>query len=84
MSASTMFNIAYGLKCDSSEDPLLIRTEKLLEAIIQAMRPTQFLVVSPLLAHGHDKSPDISSPEFIPSFEASSFLDAWRFVQEVG
>jgi hypothetical protein len=54
MLASTMFNIAYGLKCDSSEDPLLIRIEKLMEAVAQTALPTQFLVVSLLLTYAHD------------------------------
>jgi hypothetical protein len=45
MSASTMFNVAYGLGCDSSDDPTLIRMDKLLIAITQSAFPTQFLVV---------------------------------------
>jgi hypothetical protein len=60
MLASMMFNIAYGLRYDSNEDPLLIRMEKLLEAVVEAALPTQFLVVSLLLAYAHDRSPDLS------------------------
>jgi hypothetical protein len=83
MIASTMVNVAYGLRCDSSEDPLLIRMEKLMEAVIQAALPTQFLVVSLLLAYAYDRDTDFSSLECISGFQASSFLDAWRYFQEV-
>jgi hypothetical protein len=41
-----MLSVAYGLRCDSSDDPLLIRLEKFVGAIIQALLPTKFLVVS--------------------------------------
>jgi hypothetical protein len=82
MSGSTMFSIAYGLRCDSSEDPLFIRMEKVVEATTQAVLPTQFLVVSFLLAYVRDKSRS-SSLECISSFEASSCLDAWWLLQEV-
>jgi hypothetical protein len=46
MSGSTMLNVAYGLSCDSGDDPLLIRTERFMAALIEAMLPTKFLVVS--------------------------------------
>ena len=55
MLASTMVNVAYGLRCESSEDPFLIRIEKLMDAVIQAGMPTQFLVVSLLSAYAHDR-----------------------------
>jgi hypothetical protein len=41
-----MFDIAYGLRCDSSDDPLFIRMEKFTAAIIEGILPTKFLVVS--------------------------------------
>jgi hypothetical protein len=44
MSGSTMFNIAYGLRCDSNEDPMLTRMEELATAIDSI--PSRFLVVS--------------------------------------
>jgi hypothetical protein len=59
MLASAMVNIAYGLRCDSSEDPLLIRIEKLMTTVVQAALPSKFLVVSLLLAYTHDRSPDL-------------------------
>jgi hypothetical protein len=60
MLASAMVNIAYGLRCDSSEDPFLIRTGKLAAVVIEAALPTQFLVVSLLLAYADDRSPELS------------------------
>jgi hypothetical protein len=51
-----MLNVAYGLGCDSNEDPLLIRMEKLVATINEFSVPFRFLVVSLLLAYAHDKS----------------------------
>jgi hypothetical protein len=82
MSGSTMFNVAYGLECNSNDDPTLIRMEKLTTATIEVGGAAQFLFVSLLLAYVHDKSPDLTSLEYSSSFEACSFLDAWWFVQE--
>jgi hypothetical protein len=83
MAGSTMFNIAYGLKCDSNEDPLIIRTENYLPEISHAVSPTQFLVVSTLFQYTHDKSFDISNLiECVSSFEVSSFLVTRWIVQE--
>jgi hypothetical protein len=48
LAGSTMFNVAYGLGCDSKDDPTLVRMERLLTAVTQATFPTQFLVVSVL------------------------------------
>ena len=80
-----MFNIAYGLRCDSNEDPLLIRTEKYLPEISHATSPTQFLVVSILFRYTQDSTYELTNLlECISSFEASSFLDARWFFQEVG
>jgi hypothetical protein len=45
-----MLNIAYGLSCDSGDDPLLIRMENFMTTITQAANPTKFLVVSLVLA----------------------------------
>ena len=41
-----MFDLAYGLRCDSSDDPILVRMDKLAAAIIEGALPTKFLVVS--------------------------------------
>jgi hypothetical protein len=41
-----MFDLAYGLRCDSSDDPLLIRMEKFFATLIEGAMPTKFLVVS--------------------------------------
>ena len=85
MSASTMFNVAYGLGCDSNDDPTLIRMEKLVKAAIQSAFPTQFLVVSILFWSTHDEISEFTYLlEHLPSFEAPSFVDAWWFIQEVG
>jgi hypothetical protein len=85
MLASTMFNVAYGLECESDDDPRLVRLEKLVAAIIKSALPSQFLVVSILLSYTHDESFEFSNLlEHSPTFEAPSFLDAWWFVQEVG
>ena len=85
MTGSTMFNVAYGLGCDSNDDPTLIRMEKLSTAIIQSALPTQFLVVSVPLWKTKDESLELAnSLEYVSIFEAPPFLDAWRFVQEVG
>jgi hypothetical protein len=51
-----MFSVAYGLRCDSNEDPMLTRMEKLLTALDQAVIRSKFLVVSFLLADAHNKS----------------------------
>ena len=78
-----MFNIAYGLKCDSSEDPLLIRTEKFLPELNHTAAPTQFLVVSILFRYNHDKSFEVANLlECITSFEVPSFLVARWIIQE--
>jgi hypothetical protein len=80
-----MFNVAYGLRCDSCDDPLLIRMERFMAAVIEAVLPTKFLVVSLPLAYMPDKCSHIrNSSEFISSFKAPSFLDAWWFFQAVG
>jgi hypothetical protein len=54
-----MFKLAYGLRCDSHDDPLLIRMEKLMAAITEAALPTKFLVVSLALAYAPDKCSNI-------------------------
>jgi hypothetical protein len=75
-----MFSIAYGFRCDSTDDPLLVRMETFVAAIAQALLPTKFLVVSLIFAYAPDKSSNIRNLlECISSFEASSFLDAWWF-----
>ena len=80
-----MFNIAYGLRCESGDDPLLIRMENFMAALIEGALPTKFLVVSLLLAYVPDKYSKVrNSLEYISSFEAPSFLDARWFFQEVG
>ena len=80
-----MFIVAYGLRCDSCDDPLLIRMEKLMAAVTEASLPTKFLVVSLALAYVLDKCSNIRKLlEYISSFEAPSFLDAWWLFQEVG
>jgi hypothetical protein len=85
MTGSTMLNVAYGLGCDSSDDPWLIRMERFVAALTEATLPTNFLVVSPVLAYAPDKRSNIrNSLEYISSFEAPTFLDAWWFFQEVG
>ena len=81
MSGSTMFNVAYGLGCDSNEDPMLIRMEKLVTAVNEFGVPFRFLVVSLLLAYARDKCPDLGSLEYNSGFEVPSFLDAWWFGQ---
>jgi hypothetical protein len=48
MAGSTMFNVAYGLGCDSKDDPTLIRIDKLVTAASECALPSQFLVVSVL------------------------------------
>jgi hypothetical protein len=51
-----MFNIAYGLGCDSKDDLTLIRLEKLVTAVTQSGLPSQFLVVSILFRYTHETS----------------------------
>jgi hypothetical protein len=80
-----MFDLAYGLRCDSINDPLLVRMEKFFATLIEGAMPTKFLVVSLVLPYAPGKCSNIrDSLEYISSFEASSFLDAWWFFQEVG
>jgi hypothetical protein len=43
-----MFNVAYGLGCDSKDDPTLIRIDKLVRALSESATLNQFLVVSVL------------------------------------
>jgi hypothetical protein len=75
-----MFSIAYSFRYNSIDDPLLIHMETFVAAIIQALLPTKFLVVSLVLVYAPDKSSNIRHPlECISGFEASSFLDAWWF-----
>jgi hypothetical protein len=85
MAGSTMFNIAYGLRCDSSDDPLLNRMEKFMAGLIEGALPTKFLVVSLVLAYVPVKCSKVrNSLEYISSFEAPPFLDARWFFQEMG
>jgi hypothetical protein len=79
-----MFDVAYGLRCESSDDPLLVRMEKFMATLIEGALPTTFLVVSLVLAYAPGCSNIGNLLEYISSFAASSFLDAWRFFQEVG
>ena len=46
MTGSTMFNVAYGLGCNSKDDPTLIRIDKLVTAMSESSIASQFLVVS--------------------------------------
>ena len=43
-----MFNVAYGLGCDSKDDPTLVRMDKLVTASIRFTLPSSFLVVGTL------------------------------------
>jgi hypothetical protein len=54
-----MFNVAYGLSCDSKDDPTLVRLGKLVTAATQAVLPSSFLVVSVLFQCVHEKSFEI-------------------------
>jgi hypothetical protein len=49
-----MFNVAYGLKCDSKDDPTLVRMEKLVTAVTQCVLPSSFLVVSVIFRCMHE------------------------------
>jgi hypothetical protein len=80
-----MFNVAYGLGCDSKDDPTLIRMEKLVKAVSQSAVPTQFLAVSIIFRYTHDKSLEFANLlESVSGFEIPSFMDAWWIIQEVG
>ena len=80
-----MFNIAYGLGCDSHEDPLLTRMTKYQAKLNHAVAPTRFLVVSILIQYTHDKSFELSNLlECISSFEAPSVLVPRWIIQEGG
>jgi hypothetical protein len=46
-----MLNVTYGLGCDSAEDPMLNRLEKLVTAVIHG---AVFLVVRLLFAYAHE------------------------------
>ena len=59
MAGSTMFNIAYGLRCDSIEDPVLIRMEKLVTAVAKAAISNMFFAVRLLLTYADDRSSDL-------------------------
>ena len=61
MSGSTMFSVAYGLGCDSNDDPTLIRMDKLVTALTQASLPSSFLVVSILFRYVHEKNFEFSN-----------------------
>ena len=79
-----MFNVAYGLGCDSKDDPTLVRMDKLVTTTSQSSLPTSFLVVSILFRCMHEKNFEFSNLlECVSSIEAPPFLDAWWFVQEV-
>jgi hypothetical protein len=42
-----MFDVAYGLGCDSKDQLILIRLHKMIDAAIYAANPSSFFVVSP-------------------------------------
>jgi hypothetical protein len=46
MAGMSMFDVAYGLGCDSQDLPILVRLQDLMEAAMYAANPTSFLVVS--------------------------------------
>ena len=76
-----MFNVAYGLGCDSNDDLTLIRMDKLVTAVTQSTLPSSFLVVSLPFRYRHKKNFESAYLlECVPSFEAPPFLDAWWFV----
>ena len=80
-----MFNVAYGLGCDSNDDPTHIRMDKLATAVSQAAVLTQFLAVSILFRYGHDTNVEFANLlESGSNFEVPSFMDAWWIIQEVG
>jgi hypothetical protein len=79
-----MFNVAYGLKCDSKDDPALVRMDKLVTAVSQSVLPSSFLVVSVLFRCMHENLEFCNLLECISGLEAPPFLDAWWFIQEVG
>jgi hypothetical protein len=78
-----MFNIAYGLGCDSKDDATLIRMEKLVTASLQAGSPTHFIVVCILLQYMYFECSNFLL-ECASGLEAPPSLDAWWFIQEVG
>jgi hypothetical protein len=55
-----MFNVAYGLGCDSNDDPTLIRMQKLLTAVSRAAMPAQFAAVSILFCYTRDENLNLS------------------------
>jgi hypothetical protein len=80
-----MFNVAYGLKCDSKDDITLIRMDKMLTAVTQATLPSFFLVVSVPFRCVHDKNSEFSNLlECVSGLEIPPFLDAGWFIQGVG
>jgi hypothetical protein len=85
MAGMFMFDVAYGLGCDSEDLPTLVRLQNLLDAAIYASMPATFLVVNLLLIH---KSP-ISKQFFfllecLSCIEISSLLATWRVLQALG
>jgi hypothetical protein len=48
MAGTLMFDVAYGLGCDSEDLPILVRLQKLMDAVAWAGNPSSFLVVSSL------------------------------------
>ena len=57
-----MFNVAYGLGCNSKDDPTLIRIDKLVTAMSESSIASQFLVVSILFRCVHEKNLDFPIP----------------------
>jgi hypothetical protein len=55
-----MFNVAYGLGCDSNDDPTLVRMQKLLKAVSRAAMPAQFAAVSNLFCYTRDENLNLS------------------------
>jgi hypothetical protein len=48
MAGTLMFDVAYGLGCNSEDLPILVRLQKLMDAVVYAANPSSFLVVSSL------------------------------------
>jgi hypothetical protein len=56
-----MFNVAYGLRCDSKDDPTFVRMDKMVTAVTQSGFPSHFLVVSIPFRCEHQKNFGISN-----------------------
>jgi hypothetical protein len=85
MAEMLMFDVAYGLGCNSEDLPILVHLQKLMDAAVYAGNPSSFLVVSCLSSSIKSQNTESEAVsvflECISDIETCFLLVSWRFLQ---